>query len=342
MNISKPTDFAYHLSNYLSIYLPGIRGVSSNTIMSYRDTFTLLLKFFKLQINIEPEKITIQIFNRNVIEDFLHWIEQERCNSIATRNQRLSAIHAFFRYLQLEIPEKIMLCQEIISIPMKKNQTKAINYLTFDGIKSILSKPDLNTSSGRRDLVILTLLYDTGARVSELTNVVVGDIRLAEPATIRLTGKGKKARIVPLMKKTSELLKIYIEERNLSKSQMYDFPLFVNRTNQKLTRAGIAYILDKYVTQARITTPEIIPNIISPHCLRHSKAVHLLQAGVNLVYIRDLLGHTDIKTTEIYAKTDTKMKREALEKAYENTSTRDIPVWQTDKSLMSWLATLGR
>lgn len=342
MNLTKPTDFSYHLTNYLSAYLPGQRGVSSNTIRSYRDTFSLFLRFCRDQKSINPEKMTMKTFSKELLEEFLIWLEADRGNSIMTRNQRLSAIHAFFKYLQLEAPEHMFLSGQILAIPVKKHPEKNINYLSFEGIKSILSMPDLFTLSGRRDLTMLSLLYDTGARVSEITDIVVCDVRLDEPATIRLTGKGKKTRIVPLMHRVSDLLRRYITEQDLNALHKRDYPLFSNRMNQKLTRAGITYILDKYVKKARESSPELIPKTVSPHCFRHSKAVHLLQAGVNLIYIRDLLGHCDLKTTEIYAKIDPKMKREALENAYQNPNPNQPPVWIQDKSLMTWLSSLGR
>ena len=327
MNNSKPTDFAYHLTNYFGVFLPGQKGLSKNTIMSYRDTFTTLLRYCNDILGIAPDKLTIKILTKSIVDDFLEWLCIEKGNSISTRNQRLSAIHAFFRYIQLEAPEHILKCQQILSIPTKKHQQGNINYLTFEGIKSILSMPDLNALSGRRDLVMLSLLYDTGARVSELCFIEVGDIRLESPATIKLNGKGNKIRIVPLMNKTTDLVKAYMKDQNLFGLDKRDHALFWNRQGEKLTPAGVRYILDKYTDEARQTTPEFIPNTVSPHSFRHSKAVHLLQAGVNLIYIRDLLGHANIKTTEIYAKVD---------------PNPDIPPsWHQDKSLMTWLSALS-
>lgn len=337
----KPTDFAYLLTNYLSNYLPGQRNLSTNTIKSYRDTFTLLLKYCKECKGIEIEKLALQSFSRQLTEDFLTWVQTVRNNSISTRNQRLAAIHAFFRYVQLESPQHLFLCQQILSIPFKRQVQPAINYLSFEGIQAILAQPDLTTYSGRRDLVLLSLLYDTGARVQELADITVRDVRLTEPCTIKLTGKGRKTRIVPLMSKTAAILRDYISERNLDALPLLSHPLFCNRVNQKLTRAGIAYILNKYVQLAKELKPEHLPEKISPHGLRHSKSVHLLQSGVNLVYIRDLLGHVDLKSTQIYAKADSEMKRKALEAAYKNAAPQNIPNWQDDDALLSWLKSLS-
>ena len=333
----KPTDFATHLTGYLGKYLPGQVGMSTNSIKSYRDTFKILLNYCKDIIGISPEKLTLKHLNRELFEKFLLWIESERKCSVSTRNQRLAAIHSFFKYLQDVSPEHILLCQEVLSIHTKKHPRPAVNYLTIDGIRSILSKPDTKTENGRRDLVLLSLLYDTGARVQEIADIVVSDVRLTEPPTIKLTGKGQKSRIVPLTGQTANLLRGYIIEKKMDKPEYKPFPLFCNRNKQKLTRSGISFILDKYVTMACSSTPEYIPVSVTPHCFRHSKAMHLLQAGINLIYIRDLLGHVDIKVTEIYARADAEMKRKALLLASGNITPSDLPPWQADGDLASWL-----
>ena len=339
--MKSPTNFAYYLTQYLTQYLPGQLGASTNTIQSYRDTFTLLLRYLKTSKAIPPEKLTLEDFNKNLLNEFLTWLEEERRSSISTRNQRLSALQAFFRYLQIESPSHLFLSQQMMSIPIKRGPKPVMNYLTLEGIRAILSAVDTSTLSGRRDFALLCLLYDTGARVQEIADCVVSDLRLMEPATLRLTGKGHKSRIVPLLSQTTVYLKQYIEGNHLNDPSMVSHPLFYNRKNEKLTRAGISYILQKYVEAARRSSPEHIPDQVSPHSLRHSKAMHLLQAGVNLVYIRDLLGHADIATTEIYARADSKMKRQALENTYKELKPIASDVsWQEDQDLMSWLQEL--
>lgn len=166
-----------------------------------------------------------------------------------------------------------------------------MSYLTPDALKAILNQPDRKTLAGRRDLVLLTTLYDTGARVQELINLVVRDIRLDQPSTIALKGKGNKIRHIPLMTRTTSMLKEYLKERRLSTAGKYDHPVFFNSRHQKLTRAGIAYIIKKYVEAAKRQNNIVLPEKISPHVFRHTKAMHLLQANINLVYIRDFLGH---------------------------------------------------
>jgi len=327
----QPTDFAKHLTDYLSSYLPGQRGMSAHTIRSYRDTFSLFLGFCKDVKNVRIEKFTLSKFNSTLIEEFLRWLEIERGNSVATRNQRLAAIHAFCRYVQTEEPGQLLLCQRNLAIPFKKQPKTHIQYLSAQELTGIFAKPNLNTQTGRRDLLLLSLLYDTGARVSELIDLKVRDVRLDDFPVVKLHGKGNKIRQVPLMKKTAALLKNYIAENRLDVPEKGDCPLFFNRQRQKLTRPGITYILQKYTDGNKVT----------PHVLRHSKAMHLLQAGVNIVYIRDLLGHVDIATTETYARADTEMKRTALEKTYKDLTPSGTPTWNSDSDLMAWLHNLG-
>lgn len=325
----KPTDFAKHLTTYLSSYLPGQRGISANTIKSYGDTFRLFLIYCRDQANITPEKMTLQYFNDSLIIGFLNWLETDRGNSFSTRNQRLAALHAFCRYLMTETPCHMALLQKNLSIPFKKYAKPQLGYLSAADMTEILSKPDLKTADGRRDLAILSLLYDSGARVSELVNLRVRDVRLDEFPTVTLNGKGQKIRYVPIMSKTAELLRKYTAENYLNKPDRLDNPLFVNRQKQKLTRAGIAYILNKYADGRDV----------SPHILRHTKAMHLLQSGVNIVFIRDILGHASIETTDIYARADAEMKRKAIEKLAAQV-TPDIPDWRSDNALINWLKAL--
>jgi site-specific recombinase XerD len=338
----KPTDFAYYLTDFLSRYLPGTVGLSSNTIMSYRDTFSLFLKFCSERKKISPEKLSLEHLNRKLTEDYLLWLEKTRKCKASTRNVRLAALHSFCEYLQLEFPDYIYQAQQILSIPLKRTKKVSVQYVTLDAMKHLLEKPDQMTKQGRRDLVLLSLLYDSGARVQELADLKVRDIRTALPATVKLTGKGNKSRIVPLMKPMADLLKQYLRENRLGEPYTFDYPLFSNRSGNKITRAGIAHILKKYTSQAIQDAPEMYPDRMFPHCVRHSKAVHLLQSGVNLIYIRDLLGHVDIQTTEIYARADSEMKRKALEKSSNNVISDKLPEWQHDAGLIKWLKSLGK
>lgn len=336
----KPTDLSYHLTKYLMTYLPGTRGLSSNTISSRRDAFALLLGFCRDVKEIPVEKVRIQTLSTTLVTDFLDWLEKDHGCCASTRNQRLTSIKAFFKYLQSETLEHLLLCQQIMSMPLKKANTGNIEYLTLDGIKSILGSIDSTTRNGRRNLLLLSVLYDSGARVQELADLTVGDIRLQKPETIKLTGKGRKTRIVPIMGPTAKLIKQYLSENNLDGAPQKQYPLFCNRSGQKFTRAGISYVLKQYVDLARESHPSLIPDVVSAHSFRHSKAMHMLQAGVPLIYIRDFLGHEEISTTEVYARCDGKMKREAFESAYSDMHSGKLPVWQQDDNLLSWLKSL--
>lgn len=338
----KPTNFAYYLTSFLSKYLPGIAGLSPNTIMSYRDTFSLFLDFCSKQKKIKPEKFSLNNLNRKLVEEYLEWLEKSRNCIVSTRNVRLAAFHSFCRYLQMEFPDYIHSAQQILSIPIKRTKKISIEYITLEAMKFLLEKPDKMSERGRRDMVLLCLLYDSGARVQELADLKVRDIRTKSPAVVKLTGKGNKRRIVPLMEPMSELLKKYLKENNLTEPYTLDYPLFSNRSKNKFTRAGISYIVKKYASEAIKEAPELFPDNLSPHCFRHSKAIHLLQSGVNLIYIRDFLGHVDVKTTEIYAKIDGEMKRKALERNNNSIVSDKLPEWQNNAGLMNWLKNLGK
>jgi site-specific recombinase XerD len=224
-----------------------------------------------------------------------------------------------------------------MSIKVKKTKKIAINYLTIEGIKLLLEQPGVTTKRSRRDLALLSLMYDTGARVQEVIDLTSSAVHLDKPYTIQITGKGNKTRIVPLLEEQVRILRNYLTEYGLLKLYTRSYPLFSNSRHEKLTRAGVTHILLKYADKARKRDPKLIPEKLSCHSLRHSKAMHLLQAGVNLVYIRDILGHLSVQTTEIYARADSKQKREALEKAYVDVAPKEEPIWENDENLLSWL-----
>jgi len=334
----KPTDFSKYLTSFLTRYLSHERGASTNTITAYRDTFVLLITFME-QMKIKAHQLTLEKITKEVVVEFLDWIQTKRncCNS--TRNARLAAIHSFFRYVQYQNPDNLYGYQEILSIKMKRAETPPMCYLSIDGITILLQQPDTTTLKGRRDLALLSLMYDTGARVQEIINLTPFMIRLQKPSTIRITGKGNKTRIIPMLEEQVKLLQSYMDEHRLLEPHANMYPLFCNSRREKLTRAGVNHILIKYAGLARKKEPKLIPEKISCHSLRHSKAMHLLQAGINLVYIRDILGHVSVQTTEIYAKADSRQKREAIEKAYVDVKPKEQPTWLTNNNLLEWLKT---
>ncbi|MHB1921750.1 MAG: site-specific integrase [Chitinophagaceae bacterium] len=338
-------NFAKYLTSFFLDYLSGERGVSTHTIRSYSNTFTLLLNYLDEVKHIKVDKLVFDHITRKVVLDFLDWLQNNRNCGNTTRNQRLAALHAFFKYMQYEDVQHLQQWQDILSIKIRKaGKRTAINYLTIDGIKLLLEQVPTITRQGRRDLAMIALLYDSGARVQELIDLTPMSLNLNNPCYVTLFGKGNKKRIVPLQDRQVSLLQSYMKENGLDKPSYNQRPLFANNRGGKLTNAGVTFILKQYANNAHKLNIELIPDRISPHSLRHSKAMHLLQAGVNLIYIRDILGHVSIQTTEVYARADSKLKREALEAVYINI----IPVaadegsWEKDSQLKLWLKGLGK
>ena len=334
----KKTDFTKALTAYFSTYLPLTCGVSPNTCNSYRDAFKLILLYFQEEKGVPANSIELRMLNRNLVSDFLDWLEAQRKVSVTTRNQRLAAMKAFAHYVQYRNPEYLENCTDIITMRPKKHEKPVIPFLTEDELKALLAQPDPSTRHGLRDLTLLSLLYDSGARVQEITDLQLKDIRLTNPAMVTLTGKGRKARQVPLMKETCTLLDTYIRNFDLN-SEPLTAPLFFNKKGEALSRYGITYILKKYVSKAKLDGSA---RKISPHGLRHTKAMHLLRAGVNMIYIRDFLGHVDISTTEVYARIDAEMKRKVFEEKVPNFTPNTTMPWEEDKDLLQWLTQFGK
>jgi len=339
------TDFAKYLTKFFTEYLVGERGASTHTIRSYSDTFTLVLTYMDKVRHIAADRLTLSHFYRETVLDFLDWLQKERKCANTTRNQRLAALHSFFKYMQYEDAKHLEQWQNILSIKVKRPERRSfVHYMTVEGIKFLLEQIPVNTKEGRRNLALLALLYDSGARVNEIIELSPLSLNLNKPCYITLLGKGNKKRIVPLQNEQVRLLVSYMKENHLDNPAYNQRPLFANNRGEKLTNSGVTYILNLYANNARILKPELIPEKISPHTLRHSKAMHLLQSGVNLVYIRDILGHVSIQTTEIYARADSKQKREALEAAYTNI----IPdhanegIWEKDSKLREWLKNFAK
>jgi integrase/recombinase XerD len=335
----KPTDFSIQVTSFLTHHLAAQRNLSSNTIKAYRDVFTLFLRFCRDVQGIAPERLRLEQVDVSLVESFLDHLETERKSSPRTRNHRLATLHAFFRYVQAEEPAYIFQCQKILAIPLRRHARATVAYLSKEELAEILAQPDLRTPEGRRDAVLLSVLYDTGARVQELIDLSVGDVRLDPPPQLRLLGKGRKMRAVPLMDNTVQLLRDHLRENHLDRPEQVDKPLFQNARNQRLSRSGIRYILQKYLVSARSTLPTL-NRTVSPHTLRHAKGMHLLQSGISLDMIRDFLGHVDVKTTQIYARANLEMKRQALAKITEPSPLPTIPSWQHNRDLLDWLRSL--
>ena len=291
------------LSKFLTDHLAGERDLSPQTIASYRDAIKLLLTWYRDVQATPPEKLRLADLDRARVLAFLDWLEAERGNSSATRNQRLAVIKSFARYTAIEQPEFLDQATQILAVKQKKTPATDMGYLTGDEVKALLAEPGAGTRRGLRDTVLLSTLYDTAARVQEICDLNTADIRAARPMLITLHGKGSKTRRVALMDPTAELMRHYLDRRAPHRGVGIDAdPLFNGPEHTRLTRWGVTKILARHVESLRRRDGGYAPGLnVTPHVIRRTRAMHLLQAGVNLIYIRDLLGHADVSTTEIYA-----------------------------------------
>lgn len=331
------TDFAQLVTGFLTDYLPLQRCYSRNTVLSYRDSLKLFLRFISEEKRIKLKSFRLKDFNKEIIIEFLEWYREKGARS-STANQRLAAIKTFAEYAQFECIEYISPMQEITTIKTKRSTAKEVSFLTIEQVSQLINKPDVNTHTGLRHRIALTLLYDSGCRVQELCDITIADVFLGSNPTVRLHGKGDKYRTVVISEETSSLISSYISRQLYG--ALRDHPLVTNRYHNKIDRDGISYILKKYVAEIRKDDLTFLGHVHC-HMLRHSKAMHMLEAGINIVYIRDFLGHEDISTTMVYVKADNRLKNEAINKlAPKVIKEENFPDWSKDKNLMDFLSSL--
>ncbi|MGB5935416.1 MAG: tyrosine-type recombinase/integrase [Ornithinimicrobium sp.] len=340
-----PPDLAGRwLAKFFTDYLAGERAASPRTMASYRDAMKLLLTWFKRTERIPPEKLRLADIDRPRVLRFLDWLEAERGCSPATRNQRLAVIKSFCRYTAVEQPEHLDQVTQGLAIRQKKTPAPHLGHLSAEEVKALLAEPGAASARALRDTVLLALAYDTAARVQELCDLDVTDIRRVNPMTVTIRGKGSKIRYLPLMGPTDQLVADYLDHLEPHPGLGADAdPLFHGPNHSRLTRSGIAKLLARHVRAVRARDPGWAPGLpVTPHTLRRTRATHLIQAGVNLIYIRDLLGHVDASTTEVYARADAETKRKAIENAYQPLTPDTMPDWTSDPPLIGWLDSLGR
>jgi site-specific recombinase XerD len=311
------------------------------TIDSYRYAFMLFLTFMEEQ-KVPADEVEISDLSHQNVLKYLSWLQSQRGNSISTRNHRQAVINSFVKYLMYEFPDYLSEFQAILSIPVKKAPQKEISYLKTDGVKLLFDQIDINSKSGIRDYAILTILYTTGIRVSELIQIRVKDVSLQKPPTLLVHGKGQKSRFVPLTKQAVDVINKYINSYNLAKNSNLQDWLFKNHLSEQFKRQGINYIIKKYADISRSKNSDLIPKNFSPHNMRHTVAMELVDSGVDLIYIRDLLGHVSVKTTEVYAKADTAKKREAIEAASKEIVPMEEAQWEQNGNLKDWLKNFNR
>jgi site-specific recombinase XerD len=325
------------VTSFFTQHLAAERDASGHTITSYRDTFRLLLRHLAEQTHRPVARLTVEDLEPSRILAFLDHLEHGRGNSVRTRNARLAAIRSFFTYAVTRDAALSAQAQRVLAIPFKKAPGKLLGYLVEDEIRAILAQPDRMTPQGRRDYLALGLLYDTGARVQELVTLRPSDFRLDRMPLVRITGKGRKQRIVPLLPTTAKLVRDHLAETGRPDEDVE--PLLRNHRGRPMTRSGVTFLLDKYRRRATGDQPSLGRAGISPHTLRHTKAMHLLQAGVSPVTIKDILGHVHLKTLEIYVQADLDMKRRAIEGT--PTAVKPGPrAPRRDPDLLAWLEAL--
>lgn len=331
------TDFACLVTGFLTDYLPLQRGYSRNTILSYRDTLKLFLRFLSESKGISPNSFYVRDFKRELIIEFLQWYRQTGAG-ISAANQRLAAIKAFAGYAQFESIECIAPLQDVSGIKAKKASPREVAFLTVTQMSALINRPDINTHTGFRHRMILTLLYDSGCRVQELCDITMADVALNATSTVRLHGKGGKYRTVVISDETAALIKNYISK--YMAGAVGTQPLITNRYHQKMDRDGISYVIKKYADLIHREDPAF-PEHVHCHMFRHSKAMHMLEAGINIIYIRDFLGHEDISTTMVYVRADNRLKNDAVNKlAPKVTGETELPDWSKDKDLLQFLNSL--
>jgi integrase/recombinase XerD len=325
------------IRDYFTDYLPRLRGTSPHTIHSYRDSIVLLLRFLSKQQNKSVTALDLTNLEPQGILAFLSYLEQERNNGVSTRNVRLSAIHAFFRFVAVRNPEHLALAQRLLGIPFKRTRQRVIDYLEYDEIEAVLKAINRTTSQGKRDYALLATMFNIGGRVQETADLRASDLYLTKPFQVRLFGKGRKERYCPLWPQTAAVLRSFCRERNLDlRSESH---VFLNHRGQPLSRFGIRYILARCLRLACECAPNLRKKRLHPHSVRHSTAVALLKSGVDLSTISHLLGHASLTTTNIYAKVDLEMKRQAIAKV-KPVPRRSRTPWSKDCTVLDWLESL--
>ena len=318
MKRARPNDLGLCVEKFFREYLPALRGMSQHTIRSYRDALVLFLRFVSGHSGQRLEDLGLTAFTAEHVRQFLTFLEAERHNGIATRNARLAALHSFARFLATESPEHLAELQRILGVPFKRGARNApIEYLESVEVETLLQQIDRSTEMGRRDYALFALMFNTGARVQEVLDLKLSDVRTEPPCQVRLHGKGGKVRLCPIWTSTAAQLQ-ELAQRTPEDGATDGF-LFTNRRGGKLTRFGVRYLLKKYIAAGAATANTLQEKRIHPHSLRHTTAIYLLKAGVDFATISQWLGHASLNTTMRYARADLDLKRQALSQVFPDT-----------------------
>jgi site-specific recombinase XerD len=339
VNKAPPRELFALVESFFIEYLPRQRGASRHTVRAYRDALKLLFEFVAHRNGREVASLELGNLDADAIAGFLDYIEINRSNSAATRNCRRAALRSFFKHLVRNDLAHSLQYTRVLAIPSKKARQRPATYLEADDVRAIIAKPDRHTANGWRDYALLLFLYNCGARVSEVTGVRWSDLQLVPPRQVRLRGKGRKERLVPLWRETADALH-RLRSMVTSADQQH---VFLNRHDQPLTQDGVAYILQKYASAvATEERPTLAHKRITPHVLRHSCAIALLQSGTDVVVIRDYLGHASVATTGRYITTNLQMKRDALETFWKHAGIEPARAkpWKPQPNLLAFLQSL--
>jgi site-specific recombinase XerD len=333
----KPVDlFPRLLHAFFYEWMVQQRNASPHTVRSYRDTWRLFLKFVAERRKQTVARLGLADLTASEVTAFLQYTEQERGDTIGTRNCRLAALRTFFCFVAGREPTANAQCADILHIPTKKAPIHAPCYLESEEVEAILEQPDRSTITGQRDHALLSFLYNTGARIEEALSVCPSAIRFDSPSCVRLYGKGRKERVCPLWPETVSLLKSLLRKQPRTDGE----PIFVNRYGVRLGASGVRFKLAEYVKAAIKTVPSVASKHITPHSFRHAAAVHLVAAGVDITVIRSWLGHVSLDTTNHYAQANLETKRKALERLENSSRRSQPPSWKHDESVLAWLDTL--
>ena len=334
------TDIATCIHGFFEQHLLSQRGLSGHTVLAYRDALKLFLEFVCRRHRKTTTALTLENLTADAVRSFMDHLERERKNSVPTRNARLAAIHAFFNYLASIDPRHLAQAQSILAVPFKRQSHRVAEYLEREEILKVFAAIDARTLRGQRDDALLRLLYNTGMRVQELVDLNVNHLRFSRPCSVRIFGKGRKERTCPLWTETVAAVKAYLGKRGIHLDEAT--PLFVNHDSNRLTRFGVRYIIARRVADIANACPSLLTKKVTPHTIRHTTAMHLLQSNVDLNMIRSWLGHASIDTTNGYVEIDLEMKRKTLQSAEKLIPSKSKPggSWRDDDKLLSWLAKL--
>ena len=330
--------FSFDVQRYFMSYLMKQHNYGANTISSYRDTFKLLYSFL-VNTDVNVSRIVIDDISHDKVIEFMTWLGETRKNGVSTKNVRLAHIKSFFRYVMMTAPEHSDQCRKVLSIPFGKEDKKPPACMSKDAIKQMLALIDSSSDEGLRHLALLSLMYDSACRVQEIIALSVKDFQAGQCCRIYVRGKGNKYRSIPLLSETEKIVSKYIKHFQLTP----EAPLFSNKIGERLTRQGIRYIIRKYSKMVNQAKPGTIEGSVYPHRMRHSKATHLVDSGINIYNVRDFLGHESVATTQIYLTTNPEVTRKAIESVAEKTVPESLDFFTKEErdDLLSFLDSLG-